>query len=148
MQDDAARSIAYVLMVRDISEQKRAEEPLKRINEELQGYAHTVSHDLKGPFTGMLLGIAAVRQLIDDQGVSGGQGERAARRSEGIPAEDLSEIFKPFFKGSGGGTGIGLATVKKIVELYGGSIRACNDDGACFEFALKDYDGGLTGSNE
>lgn len=71
VQDEAGRSIAYVLMVRDITEQKRAEEQLKRINEELEGYAHTVSHDLKGPFTGMLLGISAVRELMYEQGVSG-----------------------------------------------------------------------------
>ena len=33
----------------DISEQKRAEEELRKINEELKNFAHVVSHDLKAP---------------------------------------------------------------------------------------------------
>lgn len=37
------------VIVRDITERKRAEESLQRINAELDGFAHTVSHDLKGP---------------------------------------------------------------------------------------------------
>ena len=56
----------------------------------------------------------------------------------GIPDENLVKVFAPFFKGAKGGTGIGLATVKKITNLYDGSIRAYNDDGACFEFTIKD----------
>lgn len=39
-----------------------------------------------------------------------------------------------------GGTGIGLATVAKIVDVYGGKAREYNDNGACFEITLKDYD--------
>ena len=57
----------------------------------------------------------------------------------GIPPEDLDLIFAPFFKADEGGHGIGLATVQKIVDLYGGTIRAYNNGGACFEFALGNY---------
>lgn len=57
----------------------------------------------------------------------------------GIPEEDLERIFEPLFRGKGGGTGIGLATVKKIVDIYGGGIRAYNQGGACFEFTLRDW---------
>ena len=39
----------------DISERKQTEQDLMRINEELEGYAHTVSHDLKGPLTSTVL---------------------------------------------------------------------------------------------
>jgi PAS domain S-box-containing protein len=56
----------------------------------------------------------------------------------GIPEKLLPYIFRPFFKGSGEGTGIGLTTARKIVKIYGGDIRAYNDNGACFEFTLKD----------
>ncbi|MHB8894461.1 MAG: two-component system sensor histidine kinase NtrB [Candidatus Geothermincolia bacterium] len=59
---------------------------------------------------------------------------------EGIPEQNLGRIFEPFFKGAGDGSGIGLATVNKIVRLYGGYIEACNDGGACFEFAVRDFD--------
>jgi PAS domain S-box-containing protein len=55
----------------------------------------------------------------------------------GIPLEDLKRVFLPFFeRGKTGETGIGLATVEKIVRVYGGAIRAYNDGGACFEFTL------------
>lgn len=60
----------------------------------------------------------------------------------GISPENLEKIFIPFFKGAKSqGTGIGLSTVEKIIRLYGGSIQACNDKGACFEFTIKDYPG-------
>lgn len=57
----------------------------------------------------------------------------------GIPEDNLKKIFEPFFKGEGEGFGIGLATVDKIVRVYGGYIEASNDRGACFEFAVRDY---------
>ncbi len=57
----------------------------------------------------------------------------------GIPLEDLERVFLPFFKrGKTGETGIGLATVEKIVRVCGGAIRAYNEDGACFEFSMRD----------
>jgi len=252
--DDAGKDIAFVVMARDITDRKRQEEELKRINRELEGYAHTVSHDLKGPLSSTVLAASTLNQslrklgtieehpeleqllevidrnvwksasLIDDllalaeagqvpkdveavdidelvervleenQGaisdknvqvvvegelgtVTGspahlyqlfanligncikhcdssspvvtvaaikGSGAGAHRflirdNGSGIPPESIDQIFAPFFKGKTGGTGIGLATVEKIVTLYGGSIRAYNDGGACFDFSIMDY---------
>lgn len=59
----------------------------------------------------------------------------------GLPPDILDRVLEPFVKGDGGGTGIGLAIVSKVLRVYGGSIRAYNDGGACFEFEI----GGLTG---
>lgn len=48
----------------------------------------------------------------------------------GIPAEKLDRIFKSFEQADGstarayGGTGLGLAVTKQLVELHGGEIRA------------------------
>jgi PAS domain S-box-containing protein len=254
VQDEKSRDVAKVVVVRDISEQKRSEEELKRINRELEGYAHTVSHDLKGPLTSTVLAASTLEKtmsatgllesrpevgdllevidrnvwksasLIDDLlalaeagqvpkdveevdidelvrrileenagemekrgvsvevsddlgSISGSPthlyqlfsnlirncivhcdsdspvlhiertGEGGADtysylvrdNGAGIPEEDLENIFAPFFKGSSGGTGIGLATVAKIANLYGGQVRAYNDGGACFEFTIADF---------
>ncbi len=253
VKDSQGNDMAFVLMTRDITERKRAEEELKRINAELDGYAHTVSHDLKGPLAAMVLATSTLQELmrtgksdqqgkeissllglieknvwkssaliddllalaeagqqptdvqeVDVSGVverireensgdlekrsavlaatgplgsvraspthlyqlfsnlirncikhcdaarpeinvelledSGGSHRYLVRdNGSGVPTEYLDQIFTPFFRGESGGTGIGLATVEKIVKLYGGEVRAYNDGGACFEFSLVDY---------
>jgi len=58
----------------------------------------------------------------------------------GIPEEIMDKIFIPFTKDKEKGeTGIGLSIVERMVKVYGGDIRAYNDNGACFEFTLKDF---------
>ncbi len=71
---------------------------------------------------------------------SGAHRYRVRDNGRGIAPNNLDRLFEPFFKGEGGGTGIGLATVDKIVKLYGGEIAAYNDNGAVFEFTLKDWE--------
>ncbi len=74
-----------------------------------------------------------------------GEGEEGMHRflvcdnGPGISDSRLDELFVPFVKGRLGGTGIGLAIVEKILKVYGGSIRAYNDGGACFEFVWRDF---------
>ena len=245
----------------DISERKCLETELQRVNTELKGFAHIVSHDLRGPLSAMDLAGKTIRKLldtppteetrkdvgemletisssaqqsnrliqdllslavagqerrevsgvdigdavaqvleerkrdIDEKGIEvkvvGDLGQVRAERTyiyqvfsnlignairhgtsnspeiqvrhlgdvnsdegnihrylvrdngQGIPEGDLENIFTPFFKaGYTGETGIGLAIVQKIVALYGGEIKAYNDNGACFEFTLRDFDEG------
>lgn len=55
-----------------------------------------------------------------------------------IPGEDLPRLFSAFFtKGKPGGTGLGLASVRKTAELHGGTVSARNlPGGAGAEFSL------------
>ena len=53
----------------------------------------------------------------------------------GIPAEDLPHIFERFYRvdksrsTAGGGAGIGLAVVKRLVEQMGGAVQAESEPG-------------------
>jgi len=61
-----------------------------------------------------------------------------ADQGEGIPESYRERLFQPFFTTRETGTGLGLANVKKIVELHQGSVRAGNrpDKGAVFTIIL------------
>jgi PAS domain S-box-containing protein len=56
----------------------------------------------------------------------------------GIPPEVQARIFEPFFttKGEGRGTGIGLATVLRIVKSHGGFMRLDSEPGQGTTFEL------------
>jgi two-component system sensor histidine kinase PilS (NtrC family) len=44
----------------------------------------------------------------------------------GISSDDMSLIFEPFFTTKPGGSGLGLATVYRILEAHSGSISVEN----------------------
>lgn len=58
----------------------------------------------------------------------------------GIPAEHIEHIFKPLYRGSNAqaieGTGIGLALVKRIIDLHGGTIHVESELGKGTEFEV------------
>jgi len=56
-----------------------------------------------------------------------------ADTGHGIPEKLMANLFKPFFTTKPKGTGLGLATTKRLVEQHGGSITASNQKvGASF----------------
>jgi signal transduction histidine kinase len=57
----------------------------------------------------------------------------------GIPPEDVSRVFEPFYTTKSHGTGLGLAISRTILTLHGGRLRALPnpDGGMMFTFALN-----------
>ena len=253
LHDRDGKLAGSINIVRDVTERQRAGEELQRVNDELLGYAHTVSHDLKSPLATILTtvglieslteadkDIVDIKELIDilrndarnvydrveellslaqagqepiepidvdmsammsdvlaglgglleekkavvdvdedlgricanptqmemiftnlvenalrhggDAGVKLevrylGDDQDGAHRylvrdnGSGLSPGTEKEVFGAFFKvPESRGTGIGLSIVERIVRAYKGSIRAYNDNGACFEFTLKEAD--------
>lgn len=62
----------------------------------------------------------------------------------GIPLAEREEVFEPFKRGSSGGkipgTGIGLATVRKIARLYDGRVRIEDTPGGGATFIIEFLD--------
>lgn len=57
----------------------------------------------------------------------------------GIPADVIDKIFDPFFSTKTHGTGLGLASVQKIIEVHQGqiSVQSQPGEGATFTIRLK-----------
>jgi signal transduction histidine kinase len=70
-------------------------------------------------------GRIGVRVSSDDEGIA----VRARDTGEDSPRDRLETIFKPFVRGfaAGQGLGIGLALVRRIVEMHGGGVIASSD---------------------
>jgi signal transduction histidine kinase len=56
----------------------------------------------------------------------------------GIPSDQLTRIFEPYFTTKEKGTGLGLAIVKHNTEIYGGTVQVESElgKGTCFTIAL------------
>lgn len=77
-------------------------------------------------------GSGRIRIEVDDSG-------------PGLPAEAHERLFKPFFTTKPNGTGLGLANVKKIVELHNGAVAAQNRPEGGARFTIDVPESALTG---
>jgi signal transduction histidine kinase len=60
-----------------------------------------------------------------------------ADNGPGVPREKQEKIFEAYFTTKEKGTGIGLATVRHNVELYGGRVRLESELGKGARFILS-----------
>lgn len=59
-----------------------------------------------------------------------------ADNGPGVAEADLNRLFGPGFRTKAGGYGLGLAVVKAVMDLHGGSVGARNEGGAVFTLSL------------
>ncbi len=79
-------------------------------------------------------GMVAVKVSLDNSKAT----VKVCDNGPGVQKDDLGKIFNRYYKGDEqhNGTGIGLAVVKKYVELHGGDVSAENDNGLTVSFSL------------
>ncbi|MCU1268016.1 MAG: hypothetical protein JWM21_4334 [Acidobacteria bacterium] len=59
-----------------------------------------------------------------------------ADTGRGIPPEDISKVFEPYYSTKETGTGLGLAIVKKAVDEHGGTISVTSKQGSGTTFVI------------
>ena len=55
----------------------------------------------------------------------------------GIPPDVLGKMFRPFATTKAGGSGLGLATTRKIVQAHGGTIDVQTEVGRGTKFTIR-----------
>ncbi len=56
---------------------------------------------------------------------------------KGIPADRLAHLFEPYQSSRPDGTGLGLATVKKIIDAHNGDISVVSEPGKGTAFTIS-----------
>ena len=77
--------------------------------------------------------------VVVSTGIRDGQVACSIRdNGPGVPADKADAIFRPFMTTKEHGTGLGLATSRRLIELHGGRLWLENPGGpgACFTFTL------------
>lgn len=72
-----------------------------------------------------------------ERGPDGGALVEVSDAGPGVPREREGELFEPFFSTRPGGTGLGLAVSRAVLEAHGGSLRYARKGArSCFTLSL------------
>jgi signal transduction histidine kinase len=88
-------------------------------------------------------GYIGVTAVLDEEGRQPEIEVQVADHGPGIPEGEMSDIFKPFFRGATAqatqvrGSGLGLSLVREIVEAHGGTISAQSENGTGAIFTVR-----------
>jgi len=122
-QDEAnkKRLTFEVTLPGDLPKMKGDQEMIEQMFENL--VSNAIKYTPDGGRVGMTFwpGMSGtIRIVVSDNGI-------------GIPKDELNHLFTEFFRGSNAqtiiGTGLGLATVKEIVDRHGGQIQVESEEG-------------------
>ena len=75
--------------------------------------------------------------MIDVKRVNDGIQLSISDNGKGISKENVDKIFEPFFTTKKSGTGIGLALVKKIIDMHNGKIAIESKEGQGTRFIIS-----------
>lgn len=111
-EEDQIKQMVWNLCINGIQAMDRAGTIRLELNE-VQGHRH---RDFQTDRKGILL-------VVQDEG-------------RGIPPDKQKQIFDPFFTTRDEGVGLGLATVLKIIQRFGGSIGVESEEGKGTRFEV------------
>jgi signal transduction histidine kinase len=72
-----------------------------------------------------------------DLGSPGSAQIQISDTGKGIPADRLAHIFEPYQSSRPNGTGLGLATIKKIIDAHKGAISVASEPGKGTAFTIS-----------
>jgi signal transduction histidine kinase len=72
-----------------------------------------------------------------DNGAGGEVVIEAEGKGRGIPEEDLSRIFSPFFGTNPNGAGLGLPAVRRVARAHGGRVEVTSTPGRGSNFTIR-----------
>ncbi len=70
---------------------------------------------------------------------------RVTDTGAGIPPEMMGRVFEPYFSTKRAGTGLGLPTVRRVVEEHGGTLTLQSEPGKGTQFCMRLPGGPLAG---
>lgn len=126
--------LAAEIQDRDIivEQELRADLPLVEVDRnQLKQALYNV---IKNSFQAMKTeGILHIKTDADEEHV----GVQFTDTGGGIPAENMSKIFDPYFTTKSAGSGLGLLVVRRIMREHGGEIDIMNNEGRGITLTLR-----------